>query len=384
MSAKALARRGREAREWLMEACFPLWAGRGTQGCGFLEALDLQHKPIETPIARVRVQARQTYVFATAHQMGWRPQQAADLVHLGMDVMEQVCRRADGLFARQLDLTESKLTDDAGDLYDSAFGVYALSSVLQMGSKSGDKALFGRALALTEETIAAIETQLIDPSGGYIESLPRPEYRMQNPHMHLFEASLAQLIATEAESHRARADALYQLCRQHFIHKETGTLSEFFQQGSWDIPAGAKGETVEPGHQFEWVWLLSEYARLAGMDMPDIAHGLYRFSCQTLDEEGRASQSCLRDGTPVDASRRTWPQTEALKAHMAMWRAGDKEAAARAVTSFDILMDEYLTPEGGWIDHYEADGLVRARNMPASTGYHVVLALLDLINTVEA
>ena len=42
-------------------------------------------------------------------------------------------------------------------------------------------------------------------------------------------------------------------------------------------------------------------------------------------------------------------------------------------------MDEYLTPEGGWIDRYDADGLPVATTIPASTGYHVVLALTELI-----
>jgi len=93
---------------------------------------------------------------------------------------------------------------------------------------------------------------------------------------------------------------------------------------------------------------------------------------------------CRRDGTPVDASRRTWSQTEALKAHITMWQAGDEDACARAVESFDVLMDEYLTPEGGWIDHYEADGEVRATAMPASTGYHVILAFTALIEAFEA
>ncbi len=51
----------------------------------------------------------------------------------------------------------------------------------------------------------------------------------------------------------------------------------------------------------------------------------------------------------------------------------------RAVRSFDILMDEYLTPQGGWIDHYDATGAVISTTIPASTGYHVVLALTELI-----
>lgn len=388
MSARALERRGREAREWLMEACFPLWSDRGTQGCGFLEALDLQHRPIGHNSARVRVQARQTYVFAAAHALGWSPGRASDLVQLGLGALETACRRPDGLFGRRLDLASGALSDDVGDLYDTAFGLYALASVCQLALRTGQDQLAIRARALIDQTGQALETHMAHPSGGYAESVPRSRdeaiHRMQNPHMHLFEASLLLANVTGDAAHRARAEALHALCLNYFIDIKTGTLGEYFLTPDWQVPEGPKGDVIEPGHQFEWVWLLSEYARLSGQPLPDQARGLYRFACQTLDGEGRAMQSCLRDGTPVDASRRTWPQTEALKAHMAMWRAGDETASARAVASFDALMDDYLTPEGGWIDHFDQDGQVRSVNMPASTGYHVVLALLDLIGTVQA
>ena len=383
MSARELQRRGREAREWLLDACFPLWSERGTFGCGFLEALDLQHRPIEVGAARVRVQARQTYVFAVAQGLGWSSRHGGGLVQLGLEAMEKNCRREDGLFGRQLDLTTGNLTDETADLYDTAFGLYALSNVHLLALENGQEALAGRAQALIEETVTALDAQLTDATGGYAESLPKPDYRKQNPHMHLFEASLHLAASTGIAHHRQRADELHDLCVKHFIDPDTGTLGEFFVPGSWQIPDGEAGAVVEPGHQFEWVWLFSEHARLAGTKPRPEAQGLYSFACRTLDEEGRVFQSCKRDGTPVDASRRTWQQTEALKAHIAMWRAGDGAAGARAVASFDVLMDEYLTPEGGWIDHYEADGLVRADKMPASTGYHVVLALLDLITNVQ-
>jgi len=384
MSVRELQRRGREAREWLLEACFPLWSERGTFGCGFLEALDLHHRPIEVDAARVRVQARQTYVFAAAQGLGWSPRRCADLVQLGLEAMEKNCRREDGLFGRHLDLTTGTLTDNTGDLYDTAFGLYALSSARLMATETGQEGIAARAEALIAETATALDLHLTDPSGGYIESLPRPDQRKQNPHMHLFEASLSLAASTGADIHAKRADELHSLCLQYFIEPETGTLSEYFVPGSWKLPEGEAGTVVEPGHQFEWVWLLNEYAHLTGAPLGPEAQTLYAFACRTLDEEGRVIQSCKRDGTPVDASRRTWQQTEALKAHVAMWRAGDEAAGARAVASCDVLMDEYLTPEGGWIDHYEADGLVRADKMPASTGYHVVLALHDLITKVQA
>jgi mannose-6-phosphate isomerase len=63
---------------------------------------------------------------------------------------------------------------------------------------------------------------------------------------------------------------------------------------------------------------------------------------------------------------------------------GDDRFAAAACRSFDVLMDEFLTEDGGWIDHFAADGSILAKDMPASTGYHVVLAFAELIRVMDA
>lgn len=376
MASSGLQRRGREAKAWLMEACFPLWAARGVMPGGFAEALDLQHRSLDNPLVRVRVQARQTYVFAEALRLGWKPVRAEALVKLGLNTLQSSCRREDGLFGRRLDLETGELTDPVADLYDTAFAFYALANSRDVAPALVD--------ALLEQTCAAISIYLTHPAGGYIESLPEPDHRLQNPHMHLFEATLALIQTTGYEKHRARARSLYDLFNTHFFDQKTGTLGERFSRGDWSIPDGDAGNIIEPGHHFEWVWLLHAYAHTLSVEVSPAASTLYKFACATLDPEGRAVQSCTRDGRLVDTSRRTWTQTEALKAHLAMHLTGEREAEARAIRSFDILMDEYLTPEGGWIDHYDGDGQVISQNMPASTGYHVVLAFLELIKASGA
>lgn len=374
MMERALARRAREARNWLFDACFPLWAEQGFDRNVFCEALDMSHRPLEgLTSARVRVQARQTYVFATAARLGWRPELSVGLAETGLDVLTRLCRREDGLFGRVIDIETGGLGDDTADLYDTAFALFAAAHLPPSHERS----------VLVSETLTAIETHLKDEASGYIEHLPRPAYRLQNPHMHFFEALLALCEADQDPSHLTPATDIHNLCLEHFIDARSGALGERFERQDWRRPEGEAGDVVEPGHQFEWVWLMGEYARLAGTDLPEQANGLYEFACSTLDREGRAVQSCDRKGQPVDASRRTWPQTEALKAHLLRWHMGDQAAGARAIASFDILMDEYLTPEGGWIDHYDAEGHVIAPDMPASTGYHVVLAFSNLISTLE-
>jgi mannose-6-phosphate isomerase len=47
------------------------------------------------------------------------------------------------------------------------------------------------------------------------------------------------------------------------LHPETGSLREFFD-GDWNPLASDEGRIVEPGHQFEWAWLLNGWASIIG------------------------------------------------------------------------------------------------------------------------
>ena len=202
--------------------------------------------------------------------------------------------------------------------------------------------------------------------------------------MHFLEACLALHRADPEGDHLTRAGEIVSLFDRFFTAGPGDLLGEHFAPG-WTQPTGRDADIVEPGHQFEWVWLLHTYARASATPVHPRADKLYAFACSTLDDEGRAVQEVTREGAVADGSRRTWPQTEALKAHLAMLEMTDEDAfAAAACRSFDILMDEYLTPEGGWIDHYDSTGKPMSQNMPASTGYHVVLAMAELMRVMDA
>ncbi|MEZ5946087.1 MAG: AGE family epimerase/isomerase [Hyphomonas sp.] len=378
MSKSALKRRAHEARHWLMDACFPLWSERGVADHGlFRESLSIDHQPAASDTTRLRVQARQTYVFSEALRMGWKPDTARDLIGMGLGTLTGPGLRADGLPGRTLDTATGQLADDTPDLYDTAFILFALAEA--------DRALGGDAdtRAAAHSILSRLDTALRSPDGGYVETLPPGPQRHQNPHMHLLEACLSLHQAEPDASHMVRADELVALFHDRLIAGEGGLVGEHFAPG-WATPPGRDAEIVEPGHLFEWVWLLHAYARLSGKPASAAARPIYDFARATLDPEGRAVQEVSRSGAIEDGSRRTWPQTEALKAHIALFEAtGEETYAAAACRSFDVLMDEYLTPEGGWIEHYDADGKPIATAMPASTGYHVTLAFTHLMQVMK-
>ncbi|MFN7163537.1 MAG: AGE family epimerase/isomerase [Hyphomonas sp.] len=380
MSESSLRRRAKEARSWLFDSCFPLWAEHGLTPAGlFPEVLSLDHDELARPVTRVRLQARQTYVFAEAWRLGWKRDVSARLVRAGVAVAVGPALAASGLPGKTLHADGSGLADASADLYDTAFVLFALAEAARGPGPAGD------ALASARGILGALDRLARDTArGGYAEALPPPSVRLQNPHMHLLEACLALHRADPDGAHLDRAGEIIDLFETRFTAGEGGLLGEKFE-ADWSMPTGEAAEIVEPGHQFEWVWLLHTWSRLANRPLPDAATRLYGFGLSTLDEAGRACQEVTRHGIPHDASRRTWPQTEALKAHLAMFeQRGETRFAAAACRSFDVLMDEFLTEDGGWIDHFAADGSVLAKDMPASTGYHVVLALAELIRIMDA
>ena len=150
--------------------------------------------------------------------------------------------------------------------------------------------------------------------------------------MHLLEAclSLARLIRRRIIWRAQRASS--SLFHTRFTVSEGGLLGEKFLP-DWSMPTGAAAEIVEPGHQFEWVWLLHTHARAAG----GRRRRRWRASVSVPPlsmRPGALVREVTRAGAPHDASRRTWPQTEALKAHLAMFEQRGEELRRRCLPQF--------------------------------------------------
>src|SRR5262249_12534375 len=137
------------------------------------------------------------------------------------------------------------------------------------------------------------------------------------------------------------AEKLATLALSRFIDPQSGFLREYFDV-DWRPLPGPAGRVVEPGHQFEWAWLLDRWGERTGAaGARAAAHRLYR--C------GRAGVGRLREvavdelddtGAVSRASARLWPQTEWIKASL---RLADG-SAERA----DYLADASLACGGLW------------------------------------
>ena len=76
------------------------------------------------PYKRVRVQARQIFVFSCAHGLGWPG--ALEAASDGYEFLTRHARRADGGWVRLLG-RDGEVLDPTADLYDLAFVVFALA-----------------------------------------------------------------------------------------------------------------------------------------------------------------------------------------------------------------------------------------------------------------
>ena len=363
-------------RAWMQDVALPFWLSRGldSEQGGFVEALALTGERIPGLAKRVRVQARQIYVMSHAAQLGWSSDKSLAAAREGYRFLMAHAVHPDGGFVHLLE-ADGRVRDPQRDTYDHAFILLALSWFYR-ASKEPD------ALAAIGRTLRFIDTQLAQPDGSFLESLPPATPRRQNPHMHLFEAMLSLYEATGEKDFLSRAGRIFALFTTRFFDAKRGVLVEYFDE-RWRPMPSPEGDVIEPGHHCEWVWLLDKYERLTGTDTSAPRRALFDFALR----HGRDPQTRLLvdeigpDGRKIKATMRSWPQTEALKASLVFLQRGESWALAEAALFATGLLDRYcgVTPAGLWQDQFSPEGAPLTKNVPASTYYHLFLAFAELL-----
>jgi mannose/cellobiose epimerase-like protein (N-acyl-D-glucosamine 2-epimerase family) len=345
---------------WLFDQALPLWGARGVDADGrFFEQLNFDGRPVTGLRRRTRVQARQIYVFCEAAYLGWEAGRA--IARAGLDGMIAICRRDDGLWVAAAD-DAGLVVDETPDLYDLAFVLFALAAAHRV---LGDE----RARPLALETVAAINAQMTAPHGGWQEALPPRLPRRQNPHMHLLEAMLAWRATAPDPAFEAAARAALDLCRTRFL--VDGAIREYFTE-DW-APDPQTGHVIEPGHLEEWAWLLRQ-AKIAGLDSAETAEALHRRAVAQGLKAGAMIREVDTQGAPIDAGRRLWCQTEAIRSALVF---GDPEAIDLIAATFDTHLATAVP--GLWVDSYDADGVSQDKAVPASSLYHLMTAFTELL-----
>ena len=313
------------------------------------------------------VQARQIYVYAHADRLGWYADGAALAARAMTALRRDFATEAGGEAAIcfSIDPASGRPRSGLHDTYAHAFVLFAAAFLYQA---TGD----AQVLAFARRVAAFVDRFLADIRfGGHLTNTAAAAgaEKLQNPQMHLLEAWLALSAADPAGTWLERARPLVDLLRQRLVR--SGVLAERFATDWRAHPDLEVADQWEPGHHFEWIWLLSWYERQTGDNLADVRNLMWRAAKRPEVTVNGLILDCLGPkGRVVRASHRLWPHCEAIKAAISY---RDDELAAKAA---DGLAEHFLGRPftGGWAEHLSIDRTPIIDYVPASSLYHLMLA----------
>ncbi|MFT4090342.1 MAG: AGE family epimerase/isomerase [Asticcacaulis sp.] len=367
-------------RQWLFEYALPVWRDAGVDQVkgGIFETLAQDGTPADIN-RRTRVAARQVYSYALARQMGYSGD-VDTVIDAGLNWLSGPAATPEGLVYAVL-TPKGDVVKSEFDFYDHAFALLAYASAFRL--RPHDKRLEQKAIVIRD----TLMTTYKHPVRGFEEAHPRTLPLKTNPHMHMFEASLAWIEAGGDSQWKDIADEIAQLCVDKFLHPVTGALREYFD-GDWNPSDGEMGRIIEPGHHFEWAWLLVRWAAISG-DAKYIAPAKRLTEIAEdfgTDHVRNATVFELWDDFSIkDNKARLWAQTERMKAYVALQSIAatpdEKNAYIEKLISGAEGLELYFdTPvQGLYRDKMNADGTFVEEAAPASTLYHIICAIDEMM-----
>lgn len=365
---------------WLNDKALPIWSTIGYDAVsgGFFERINQTGSPSAGDNRRARVQPRQVYCYTAAGCDGWEGDWQR-VAAGGFAWFDKVYARPDGLYGA-LAGPGGMLIDDSFDLYNQAFALFAFAGIAQaLPARLSEMEAKARAL------LDRLKARYAHPELGFEEDNPPKLPLCSNPHMHLLEAALSwRGLAADPAPWNKLADDIVDLAMTRFIDGESGGLREFFN-ADWRPFPGDKGRIMEPGHQFEWAWLLVRWgaplndtralAKAKRMYDIGVSHGICK-------DRQVAIMGLYDDFSICDPMARLWPQTEWLKASgiLARYSSGaERDGYLRdAFRAANALQKFFKTAVPGlWYDKIKPDGQFVDEPAPASSFYHIVCAIRE-------
>ncbi len=349
-------------REHFARVVLPIW-----RGPGFNEALNLPYESVAAdgrqPLPAVRYRAmacaRQLYVFSQAGAADHAQRLFDALLHYFQDT------RHGGWFY-SVDAQGAAL-DTTKDLYTHAFVVFACAQYGRLCGNRDALDVVHRTSALIGERFAARDglfNASLDAAFSTVTGAP-----LQNPLMHLTEAWLAAREATQDAAFDTALERLGHALARTFVHAPTGCIAE--------LPVGSDDNRLEPGHQFEWFWLVRQAGALlnaAGLD--ESLSRAFRFARQHGVDPSTGGVSAALDeaGAVKDATQRIWAQTEYLRA---LAVHDDESVRAALPQQIERFSQRFLHPLG-WFECKTPAGEIARGDMPSTTPYHLATAYAAL------
>jgi mannose-6-phosphate isomerase len=346
-------------REHFHEVIVPMWQGPGWNAELALpyESLDARHAPLPPQRYRAMACARQLYVFASL--IGEVPQAEERASALFRSLQRHFHDAEHGGWFYSIDPQGTPL-DTSKDLYTHAFILFACAHYWGKVREPLVESVLNASLEVIAQRFANADDL-------YEASLKRDwstsgSGPLQNPLMHLAEAFLATLAVREDANVR---QALLSLCdgmAKHFIEPQQRVMME--------KPLKAVDNWFEPGHQFEWYYLLASSPLLRNGKLHNALEHSFGHTEQRGVEPDSGAVCAMLDlepqAGPRDATQRIWAQAEYLRA--LTLRSGSE---GTLLSQLRALQQHFLHAKG-WNECLDADGMVSRRDMPSTTPYHLL------------
>ncbi len=350
-------------QQHFLNVIVPLWQGPGWNADMALpyEALDARHQPLPPQRYRAMACARQLYLFASL--IGQVPAAEERAAALFRSLQRHFHDAEHGGWFYSID-PHGKPLDQRKDLYTHAFILFACAHYWDKVREPLVESVLNAALEVIARRFATgdgLYEACVDRDWLSLGSGP-----LQNPLMHLAEAFLATLSVRKDPGVQ---QALVELCtamQKRFINAQHGVLME--------KPLGAVDNWFEPGHQFEWYFLLESSDVLRSSKLHASLERAFAFTEQMgVDPQTGAVAATLDPGGRTrDATQRIWAQAEYLRA---LTLRKDSEAAVQH--QLQALQQQFLHT-GGWHECRDEQGEVSRRDMPSTTPYHLATCYAGL------
>ncbi|MGY2441648.1 AGE family epimerase/isomerase [Pseudomonas sp. SDO52101_S400] len=347
-----------EVQQHFLDVIVPLWQGPGWNADMALpyEALDAAHQPLPPQRYRAMACARQLYLFSSL--IGVVDNAEARAAALFRSLQRHFHDAEFGGWFYSID-PQGKPLDQRKDLYTHAFILFACAHYWEKSREPLVESTLNAALEVIGRRFATgdgLYEACLDRDWITLETGP-----LQNPLMHLAEAFLATLAVREETQVKQALSELCTAMHKRFVDPQAGVLME--------KPLGAVDNWYEPGHQFEWYFLLESSPLLRGSKLHAALDRAFAFTEQygVVQPSGavRAMLDLNMDGRPKDSTQRIWAQAEYLRA---LTLRPDSEAAV--LRQLQALQQHFLHA-GGWHECRDEQGKVSRKDMPSTTPYHL-------------
>lgn len=342
-----------------------------------VERLQADLTPTPLGYRRGMVAGRQLFFFSHAYRLTKDPLYEDRARCLFADLVSHFWDKANGGWFFSLNDDDSPC-DTTKDLYGHAFIMFGLAHYLAIFA---DRAALDW-LCKTDELVLR---HFGLPGGWFAPSTTRDWQILdgsleQNPHMHLLEAHLSAYKATGDGTFLKRSTQIMSIYTKLLRTPDGCKVLEHLDDNGQ--PAGKEGKQIQPGHLYEWYWLVNEYADIACLPAyratatPIVA---WADRCGIDPGAGGIYDMVDVDGNIVSHRKRIWPVTECIKALSTLVRSNNGGLYSEALAQWiAFIHNKHFSGDGAWHEYLNKRLDPDCDYMPLSTPYHVAMAALEV------